>query len=266
MKKMISLLLVFTLCLSLCACGKSAEAKKVDEMILAIGEVTIDSVSAVDAAVEAYKALSDKDRESVENYAVLEIAQEELFYIELYDLTNKLLEVYYNCQNVSNGTRIIWNNVGSSDFWTCYNAVKMLNMGLSREEYDKIFMEASGAKAYATIWCAARGLCPSNIYDTNKMTDEGQDKTIELCHSFNACYDLISENMDPLAEEVRIFKNKYKSDHEDEVDTLNELCLELDMYVDFALEPEGSLNSYTNAESDYKDTIDRLIKIMDSYK
>ena len=266
MKKAISLLLALSLCLCLCACGKSAEAKTVDELILAIGEVTIDSVSAVDAAVEAYNALSDKERETIENYDALKTAQEELFYVELYDLTNKLLEVYYNCQNVSNGTRIIWNNVGNSDFWTCYNAARMLNLGLSIAEYDEIFLKASGAKAYATIWCAARGLCPSNIYDTNKMTDEGQNKTLELCHSFNGCYDFISENMDPLAEAVRIFKDKYKEAHDDEVDTLSELCLELDMYVDFALEPEGSLNSYTSAESDYKDAIDRLIKIMDSYK
>ncbi len=266
MKKAISLILALALCLSLCACGKSAEAKVVDEMILSIGEVTASNVSDVEAALEAYNALPEKDRESIENYALLESAQEEMFYIEFYDLTNRLLEVYYNCQKVSQGTRIIWDNVGSKDFWTCYNAVRMLTEDLSKAEYDEIFMKESGAKAYATIWCAARGLCPSNIYDVNKMTDEGQEKTIDLCVSFNFCYNLVSENMDPIAEEVRVFKNKYEDDFEDEVDTLNELCLELSMYVDFALEPSGSLSSYTSSEGDYQNSIDRMIKVIDSYK
>jgi len=78
MKKPISLLLILVLCLNLCACGKSAEAKAVDDMILAIGEVTADNASAVQEALEAYEALSEADRQSVENYAVLESAQEEL--------------------------------------------------------------------------------------------------------------------------------------------------------------------------------------------
>lgn len=264
MKKTIVLLMTLVICLSLCACGKSAEAAAVDEMILAIGEVTIDNVSSVEAAVEAYNALSDKDRESVENYEMLKEAQEDLFYIEFYELTNKLLEVYYNCQNVSNGTRIIWDNVGSSDFWTTYNSVRTFNMGLTLEEYDEIFMEITGTKAYASIWAAARGLCPSYV-DGTSITYEGKETTIELCHSFNACYDFISENMDPLCEEIWSFVDKYESDYEDEVETLNDLCLELDMYVDFALEPSGTLNDYTSTETDYKNAIDRLVKVMDSY-
>jgi len=266
MKKIISIILALVLCLSLCACGKSAEAKAADELILAIGEVSADSAYAVEAATEAYNALSDKDRETVENYEILKNAQEELFYIELYDLSNRLLEVYYNCQRVTAGTRIIWSNVGNSNFWTCYEAVRNLDMGLTRTEYNELFKELYGANAYATIWCAARGLCPDNVYDTNKMTDEGQDDTIELCHAFNACFELISENMAPLSEEVRVFKNKYKADYEEESETLNEISLEIDMYVDFALEPAGSLSSYTSTEDEYNNTIDRLVKILDSYR
>jgi len=241
-------------------------AKAVDDMILAIGEVTADNASAVQEALEAYEALSEADRQSVENYAVLESAQEELFYIQFYDLANRLLEVYYSCKNVADGTRIIWDNVGSSDFWVCYNAVRMLSEDLSKAEYDEIFMATSGAKAYATIWCAARGLCPSNIYDTNKMTDEAQENTIDLCVAFNAHYSLISEFMDPLSEDVRVFKNQYKDTFQDEVDTLNEMCLEVSMYVDFALEPDGSLISYTDSNREYQDSIDRMVKILDSYR
>lgn len=266
MKKAISLLLALVLCLSLCACGKSAKAKTVDEMILAIGEVTNDNISDVETAMEAYDALPEQDKKTIENYALLQTAQEKMFYIKYYDLTNRLLEVYNNCQKVTNDTVIIWDNVGSNGFWNAYEAVRFLSLGLSREEYDKLSIEISGAKAYATIWCAARGLCPDNIYDTNKMTDEGQDKTIELCHSFNKCYDFISQQMEPLSEEFKAFKNKYKEDYRDETDTLSDLCLELSMYVDFALEPTGSLTSYTSKNREYIDSIDRLAKIIDSYR
>ena len=266
MKRILSLSLAVLLCLSLCACGKSKEAKAVDDLILSIGEVTAESAETVQAAAEAYNALSEKDRESIENYETLKKAQEDLFYIEFYDLSNRLLEVYYNCKQVSNGTRIIWDNVGSQEFWTSYNAVRILNQDLSKAEYDELHMKISGAKAYATIWCAARGLCPSNVYDVNKMTDDGQEKTIDLCVDFNNCYTLISENMDPIAEDVRILKNAYQDNFQDEVNTLNELCIEVSMYADFALEPSGSLSSYTSTEKDYQNSIDRMIKLIDSYR
>ena len=65
---------------------------------------------------------------------------------------------------------------------------------------------------------------------------------------------------------IRVVKNKYKEDYRDETDTLSDLCLELSMYVDFALEPTGSLTSYTSKNREYIDSIDRLAKIIDSYR
>ena len=77
MKKTIAILLTISLCFSLCACGKSAEAKKADELILAIGEVTADSENSILAAQTYYDTLSDKQKEEVENYQILIQAQEE---------------------------------------------------------------------------------------------------------------------------------------------------------------------------------------------
>lgn len=71
MKKAISLMLAFVLCLSLCACGKSEAVKNTEALIDAIGEVTIDSESAILAAEEAYNALSDEEKAVVENYQAL---------------------------------------------------------------------------------------------------------------------------------------------------------------------------------------------------
>lgn len=71
MKKVFSVLLILALCLSLCACGKSKAVSNVESLIGAIGEVTVDSEAAVVEAEEAYNALTDKEKEEVENYADL---------------------------------------------------------------------------------------------------------------------------------------------------------------------------------------------------
>lgn len=82
MKKTIAILLALCLCIGLCACGadakKSAEAQKADELILAIGEVSLDSESAILAAKAYYDTLTDEQKAQVENVAVLETAVADL--------------------------------------------------------------------------------------------------------------------------------------------------------------------------------------------
>lgn len=77
MKKRIAVFLAALMLLSLCGC-KSKAAKETDELILKIGEVTASSTDEVERAQSAYDALSDKEKEQVENYAVLEQAQKDL--------------------------------------------------------------------------------------------------------------------------------------------------------------------------------------------
>lgn len=70
MKKILSLALALVLCLSLCAC-KSEAAQTVDDLILAIGTVTLDSEDAIKKAELAYELLSVKDSSKVENLSTL---------------------------------------------------------------------------------------------------------------------------------------------------------------------------------------------------
>lgn len=72
MKKIIALMLCAVMLLSLCACGKSKEAQNVDDLILAIGEVSIDSAEKIAVAEEAYNALSDKDVWNIIHFAILQ--------------------------------------------------------------------------------------------------------------------------------------------------------------------------------------------------
>jgi len=70
MKKIIATILALVMCLSLAAC-KSKEAKTVEELIDAIGEVTLESESAIVSAENAYNALTAEDKAEIENHEIL---------------------------------------------------------------------------------------------------------------------------------------------------------------------------------------------------
>lgn len=74
MKRLFAALLVLVMVLSLCAC-KSEEAKNVEALIDAIGNVSLDCESDLIAAENAYNALNEEDKASIENYDVLVAAR-----------------------------------------------------------------------------------------------------------------------------------------------------------------------------------------------
>ena len=86
MKKAVCLIFSIMMLLALSACGKSKEAARVDDLILSIGEVSLESNEAIGAAEDAYNALTDKDKADVEHYSDLEEAKSE-FEKMLIDLT-----------------------------------------------------------------------------------------------------------------------------------------------------------------------------------
>ena len=75
MKRIVSLILVIVMVLALAACGKSEAATAVDNLITSIGTVTLDNESAVAGAEAAYAALTQDQKEEVENYAILVAAR-----------------------------------------------------------------------------------------------------------------------------------------------------------------------------------------------
>ena len=62
-------------CYILCACGKSKQAQEADDLILAIGEVSLDSAAAIETAENAVSELSDRQRNQLENREILESAR-----------------------------------------------------------------------------------------------------------------------------------------------------------------------------------------------
>lgn len=83
MKRIICLLLC-TLCISLCACGKSEAVKDIEAMIDAFPqEITLEDFSAAEAAQEAYNALSAEEQEAVKNSRMLTEALDRCYELAL---------------------------------------------------------------------------------------------------------------------------------------------------------------------------------------
>lgn len=74
MKKIIAIVLALSMCLSLTAC-KSKEARDVEKLIEAIGEVTLEGESTIISAENAYEALEEEDKAEIENYEILTTAR-----------------------------------------------------------------------------------------------------------------------------------------------------------------------------------------------
>lgn len=71
MKKALSFLLALVMVLVLVGCGKSKMVLSTEKAISDIGEVSLSSLTLIEEAERSYKILSDKEKESVENRAVL---------------------------------------------------------------------------------------------------------------------------------------------------------------------------------------------------
>ena len=76
MKKLLVIVCSLVLCFTLCSCMKSEEAKRVDGLILDIGEVTLNSEEKIEKAERAVNALAEDDYNQLDNLEVLTGARE----------------------------------------------------------------------------------------------------------------------------------------------------------------------------------------------
>ena len=107
MKKIISIFLLLSLCLSLCSC-KSKESQNVEAMINSIGQVTANSGDLITRCRTAYDALTEKDKNNVDNYSVLIAA--ELMY-------QKVAPVILTTENISQYLTLSFEHQQVGDLW-----------------------------------------------------------------------------------------------------------------------------------------------------
>lgn len=75
MKRALLILIIAVMCLSLCSCGKSEAATNADNMILEIGEVTLESGDKIANAEEAVGNLKESEYKQLEQISILEEAR-----------------------------------------------------------------------------------------------------------------------------------------------------------------------------------------------
>ena len=118
MKKALSLILVLLMCFTLCACGKSEAVVKVEELITAIGEVSLESKGAIESAQEAFNALPEEEKAEVENYYVLVESHDTFAELEKIE-EQRLLEEAEKA--INNNAKEAYENIKSA--WTIADQV-----------------------------------------------------------------------------------------------------------------------------------------------
>ncbi len=138
-KRIVAFVLVATLTVGICAC-KSSDVKAVESLIDEIGTVTFDSDESITNAENQYAALSDSDKNKVENYSVLENAREEYdnLFVNIHnveDAIDAIGSVDIDSENSINYAEDAYRNL-SSDEQALVNNLDILEA--ARSDYDEL--------------------------------------------------------------------------------------------------------------------------------
>ncbi|MBQ6718895.1 MAG: hypothetical protein IJN20_00910 [Oscillospiraceae bacterium] len=264
MKKMLFFVLVFAICLSLCACGKSEEVKAVEEKIASIGEVTIEKADTIQEANRAYDALNDKDKEKVENLDILQQSIESLHTETFISLTERCTEMNVASSILADGVIIVWENVGGSRFWNYFDDVLRFT-DLSTIDSLKLQNELSAVQML--MWNTGYAM-EKESFEIGKdkdgyhwdLTDDDFVYIANLCMPYAKAYDALSKTEPSLNSDVTQFVKDNKDTYPEEANLLREWMLESSMFAEFAMEPAGKLDDYKTKLGDYETMMSRFQK------
>ena len=190
-----------------------------------------------------------------DNGAAQKKEQEKLDRQEIFDM---LIEINSISDYCSDAILLMWNNtvhseVDAANFSTCYSAVRVLNLDISKAEYDDLM----GQNVYATIWGAALAIAPDKVTGSNhnQMSDEAQEEVIDLCYYYNSETERMNNLLDDVLELIKTYKENYADDYDEEYSLIYDWYIDSKTYVDFASSPTGSYATYSSQQSDYQATI-----------
>ena len=283
MKKAISLFLALVMCLSLCACGKSKEVKAVEEMIAAIGEVSLESKDAITAAEEAFRALTSEEKEQVGNYFVLAESKDTLEELEEIE-EQRLLEeakkaVAANGQKAYDNIKNAWQiaeQIGHSLYNVWHGAVwekdEMVAKGiqffmdettLSEQEV----IEGIASRSYVNTQFTKTGVYWIQLSEEDKQAyREYATEAIEKACRSKQCMAmddalwsmvnayLLNGKIGTAQEYLKTAKEAMKELPEDyeHYPTLKGFYTTASSLTDFCKSPSGNLNQYATLLNDYR--------------
>lgn len=277
MKKVVALFLALSMVFALCGCGKSEDAQAVDDLILSIGNVSIDSNEAIATAEEAYNALTAEQKKEVENYDKLEAAADELYKLRLRALIDDITLFNAASEDVCLYVSTAWDNVGSDKVLLMLQTAALFNLkDKTVAEYVNIFSLATGKEVsekdvLQLLAAAAQAFNPgalewfNDIPTTKWVSEEEQLKTLRICEKYNEQVKYVKENGDLLTAAVKEFRDIYGQTHKDEVDTLNKWMIDSNLFADLALDPSGTLFSYNSSIEEYTTSMNKYKRTMESF-
>lgn len=274
MKKGISLVLVLVMCLSLCACGKSQAVKAAEEAITDIGEISIDSKDAIENAEKLYNALSDKEKEQVENYNTLVNAQKAYVFELSKEAYNNICKAYKIMDKLSTDLYEGW-RIGateSSSYFNADNCAQYLTktMSLTEEELregiaywyvshhakiDGVQIEYDWDSATEEDKAELRKLDWAFFNHQKKASETsfvGPIIAVQQAYTVRGDIDEIRTFLDEATTQMKELSKEY-SDYE-HYPNLKGFYSTADSFFEFCMKPEGSFNQAKITIKDYRDT------------
>lgn len=247
MKRIIALVLIFLMCLSLCACGKSEAVVAAEEAIAAIGVVTVSSGDAIANAEKLYGILTEAEKAEVENRLTLVEAKEEfekvrekIVYQNAKEAFEKLKKVSELCVTGMDAIYGAW-YFGIYDAEDAYSFDYELSLetpGFTSEEIKAarnsldISEYLAGADWQYSLWIIQEAITARGDYDT------------------------INSNM---AEAERVLQ-KLTEEYDDYTyyPKLKDYYASIKSYVDFFTNPSGSFKQLADTINNYENGIRTL--------
>lgn len=242
MKKIVSLVLVLVMCLSLSGFANSEGAKAVEERIASIEEESIDKADMIQEIIQAYEALSEEDKEKIDN---LDILQKAMFT----DIAEKCEEMNAGSDLVAQSVIVVWKNVGGEKFWTYYRNILIYQdeSVANVDIYDTSFLNSM----YWDLPAYALGIVEHTLTD---IPIEVRQEIVDTCTILANTYFGIQDLSEQVSEEFIQYKELFGKEYDDECQFLRKWYLASSVFVEFATNPSGKLNDYTTKLSEHKST------------
>lgn len=252
------------MCLSLAACGigfkKSEAVMNVESMLAELPDLSMEyyeettvAREKIEAVKVAYDALSDKEKEKVENWQTYETERVCLFEREYGFAANFIQYMNLNSDFLVSANVIIWDNVGASDFFDYRKYVMTaaaLGYDAMEEDYHEVFWAAGYAfdKEYFSKHF--------DSFSSSKISE-----TEENCKVYAESMSNIQESQETTQALIDVMMEDYSDEYSSKMDALQDWWIESSLYADIALTPDGSLNSYSSTVSTYQENIQRYQKV-----
>lgn len=276
MKKVLAAILAFVLIFGLAGCGKSENVKRTEELITAIGTVSINSGETIIEAEKAYNSLTEKEKTEVSNAAVLNSDKAEFVELLASRAFQSLNDAYAFMDVMSGDVYDAWYTGAMTN--TDLSAEKLseetrlskeevaLGLGYLTYKYAMIFSSKGEETPTFKDWEEQDEKNKETWINNNSILFSMIDKKIITggyepicCEMVRTVYTLngkLEEGEENLATAQRLIKEIESIDPSYQyLDNLKDYYKVCSSLLDFCKEPKGSLLQFSSTLNDYRNSV-----------